>query len=298
LSPPDFLVIGHVVQDLTPAAGAQTGARPGGQGWRLGGTASYAALLAARLGLKTAALTAAAPDLPLEQAFPGVQLVRVPSDRSTQFRNVYSPQGRVQYVPQRAATIRPDSLPDDWRDAAIVLLGPVAGEVDDALADCFPRSLIGVSAQGWLRRIGADGRVHPVPAADWQAERLLRRDRSVFVSDEDLPAAEARPVLDGWSRRADVVAYTRGDRGADVCHGGSWRHIDAFPAVAVDPTGAGDVFATAFLVLYRESGDPWQATRFAAAAAALITESLGTESVPDRPAIEARLLAHPDIVPR
>ncbi|MCH8346338.1 MAG: ribokinase, partial [Chloroflexi bacterium] len=253
--PPEFLVIGHVVQDLSPQTSRDEAA-----GWRLGGTASYAALLAARLGLRTAVLTAAAPDLPLEEALPGTQIARVPSTRSTQFRNVYTAQGRVQYVLQRAPLITAAALPDDWRGAGIVLLGPVAGEVDAALADCFPQALIGVSAQGWLREIGPDSRVRPVPPERWQGDPLLRQAHVLFVSDEDLPPS-SKPVLEKWSRRVDTLAYTSGEHGAEVCHRGAWRRIDHFPAKAVDPTGAGDIFATAFLVRYHESGDPWQATR-------------------------------------
>ena len=70
--PPQFLVIGHTVQDISPGQGADAPA------WRLGGTVSYAALLASRLGLSTAVLTAAADDLPVEEALPGVEVARVP----------------------------------------------------------------------------------------------------------------------------------------------------------------------------------------------------------------------------
>ena len=288
--PPQFLVIGHTVRDLSPGQGAPE--------WRLGGTVSYAALLASRLGLTTAVLTAAAADLPIEDALPGVEIVRAPSAHSTQIRNVYGGDGRVQYILQRAAPIRADALPKAWREAEIVLLGPVTGEVDGALADRFPRALIGVSAQGWLRDIGPDNRVRPVPPERWQAERLLQPGRVLFVSDEDLPKEGIEPVLDAWSARVEVLAFTRAARGAEVCHRGVWRHIEAFPAAAVDPTGAGDVFATAFLIRYRECGDPWEATRFATCAASFIVESEGLANTPDRAMIEARLREHTGIVAR
>jgi len=290
--PPQFLVIGHTVQDLSPGQGDDAPA------WRLGGTVSYAALLASRLGLSTAVLTAAAGDLPIEDALPGVEIVRAPSAHSTQIRNVYGPSGRVQHILQRAAPIRADSLPDAWRRAEIVLLGPVTREVDEALADCFPQALIGVSAQGWLRDIGPDNRVRPVPPERWQADRLLQPGRVLFVSDEDLPKANVEAVLDGWSARVEALAFTRAERGAEVCHRGVWRRIGAFPAAAVDPTGAGDVFAAAFLIRYRESGDPWEATRFAACAASFIVESEGLANTPDRRMIEERLRAYPEIVAR
>ncbi|TET99962.1 MAG: ribokinase [Dehalococcoidia bacterium] len=289
--PPQFLVIGHIVQDLTPDERAAAPA------WRLGGTVSYAALLATRLGLDTAVLTAAAADLALEEALPGAEIVRVPSPESTQIRNVYTAGGRVQYIPQRAAAIKPGSLPDDWRRAEIVLLGPVAGEVDDALAACFPQGLLGVSAQGWLRDIGPDGRVRPLPPQRWRAETVLRPAHVLFVADEDFPPSRRRrAVLTRWSRQVEVLAYTRAERGAEICHRGTWRHIDAFPAQVVDATGPGDIFATAFLIHYREAGDPWEAARFAACAASFVVEAEGLANTPDRAMIEARLRANPDIM--
>ena len=291
--PPQFLVIGHAVQDLSP--GEDVGERAT---WRLGGTVSYAALLASRLGLRTAVLTAAAPDLPLEEALPGVDVVLAPSDCSTQIRNVYGPHGRVQYIVQQAAPIEAAMLPRDFRNAEIVLLGPVTGRVDTGLGECFPKALIGVSAQGWLRDIGPDNRVRPVPPERWQADRLLKPGRVLFVSDEDLPKAHVEAVLNGWSARVEVLAFTRAERGAEVCHRGVWRRIEAFPAAAVDPTGAGDVFAAAFLIRYSESGDPWEATRFAACAASFIVESEGLANTPDRAMVEERLRRHPEIVAR
>ncbi len=173
----------------------------------------------------------------------------------------------------------------------------MAGEVEAALADCFPQALIGVSAQGWLREIGPDSRVRPVPAERWQGDPLLRQAHVLFVSDEDLPP-NSKPVLEKWSRRVDTLAYTSGEHGAEVCHRGAWRRIDPFPAKSVDPTGAGDIFAAAVLVRYQESGDTLQATRFAAGAAALIVESEGLADIPDRATIEERLQEHPEIVPR
>jgi sugar/nucleoside kinase (ribokinase family) len=288
--PPQFLVIGHIVQDLPPDESAAT------PDWRLGGTTSYAGLLAARLGLDTAVLTAAAADLALEDVLPGVEILRVPSSQSTQIRNLYTAEGRIQYIPQRASAIKPGSLPDDWRRAEIVLLGPVAGEVDEALATCFPLALLGVSAQGWLREIGPGGRVQALPPERWRAEEVLRPAHILFVSDEDFPPSFAEAVLERWSRQVEVLAYTRADRGAEICHRGTWRHIDAFPAEAVDPTGAGDVFAAAFLVRYRETSDPWEAARFAASAASFAVESDGLANIPDRAMIEARLQANPAIM--
>ncbi|MBI2468198.1 MAG: hypothetical protein HYV62_10340, partial [Candidatus Rokubacteria bacterium] len=54
------------------------------------------------------------------------------------------------------------------------------------------------------------------------------------------------------------------------------------PAVEVEPTGAGDVFAAAFLIRYNATGDPWDAAAFAAVAGALTVEGEGIAGVPTR----------------
>ncbi len=287
-APPEFLVIGHTVQDLI--------SEDGDSRWRLGGAASYASLMASKLGLRTAVLTAAGREIDLGRLLPGIECVSVQSSRSTRIRNIYGGGRRRQYIPQRAALLNADHLPEAWRKASIVLLGPVAGEVDDGIARCFSSSLIGVGAQGWLREIGPESRVRPVPPEQWKASAVLSGARAIFLSDEDIPPEAAPAALKLWSVMVEIVAFTRGYNGADVCLRGDWRHIDAFPAEAVDPTGAGDAFAAAFLIRLSETGDVWEATRFASCAASFVVEAEGTSGVPDRQRVEERLRRHPDIM--
>lgn len=281
MTAPEFLVIGHAVQDLISDDDPPE--------WRLGGAAAYAPLLARNLGLRTAVLTACGPEVPLADLLKGIDVRVVPSEGTTQMRNVYDEGRRTQTVPQVASRITVDDLPDEWRGAGIVLLGPVAGEVDGALAACFPDALIGVGAQGWLREIGPDGRVRPVRHEAWDAAPVLGPAEALFLSDEDLAPEDLSEALEDWAALVPIVCFTRGYGGADVCVRGEWRKFAAFPAEAVDPTGAGDTFATAFLVRYRETSDPWDAARFASAAASLVVEGVGTEGVPTREAVEARL---------
>jgi sugar/nucleoside kinase (ribokinase family) len=288
--PPQFLVVGHAVQDLIsedePTA------------WRLGGAASYASALASNLGLETAVLTAAAPDFDLPRLLPGVACHVVASDHNTQIRNVYDGGRRHQYLPQRATLLSASHVPGEWRDSQVVLLGPVAGEIDASLAACFPHSLVGAGAQGWLREVDSEWRVRPLPPERWDASPILRHARALFLSDEDVPPASAPAALRGWAAMVEIVAFTRGYNGADVCRNGEWRHIEPFPAEAVDPTGAGDIFAAAFLIRLHETGDVWEATRFAGCAASFVVEGEGISAVPDGRQIEERLRANPAVVAR
>src|SRR5262245_60267086 len=287
---PQFLVVGHIVQDLISDSVSGE--------WRLGGAAAFASITARNLGLSTAVLTSAAPDLSLAEPLPDIELQVIPSRQTTQMRNLYGEGPRQQFVPQAAPPISAEQLPRDWRHIPIVLLGPVIGEVDEGLAAVFSGSMLGIGAQGWLRRAGRENRVRPVMPADFHVHRMLRDARALFLSDEDIPPGEAPPALTYWSDLVQIVAFTRGYNGADICVRGHWRHIDAFPASVVDPTGAGDVFAAAFLIRLWESGDVWKATRFAACAASFSVEGEGTSAVPTREQVEARLKENPNILPR
>ena len=62
---PEFLAIGHVARDLLPNGG-----------WRLGGTVTFAAFTAQRLGLRAAIVTSASPEVldALKAALPGVAI--------------------------------------------------------------------------------------------------------------------------------------------------------------------------------------------------------------------------------
>lgn len=275
---PDFLVIGHVTHDLQPDGT-----------FRPGGTAFYAALTAARLGYRVALYTAAALigaevwSLPLYQA--GVEVMCLSSPVTTTFQNRYRAGRRRQWLLHRAETLSPEKLPAGWEEAPLVLLGPVAGEVPPAWVERFPRSQIGACLQGWLRGWGTSGRVHFAP---WdEAERYLPSLNVVFLSEEDV---RPRPgLVREYAILCPLLILTRGRQGAVLFRGGRPEEIPAFPAVEVDPTGAGDVFAAAFLLRLAEGAGERETARFAAAAAALSVQGTGAEAVPDRPAVE-RLL--------
>ncbi len=286
---PQFLAVGHAVQDLTSDEDPEA--------WRPGGTVCYAAALARNLGLDTAVVTAAAPGAGFERLLPGIAWHVAPSESTTRFRNVYDGGMRRQTVISRAAAITAADVPAEWRDTPIVLLGPVAGDLDGSVAPCFRRPLIGAGAQGWLREIGAGGRVRPASPAQWRDTNILRCTRVLFVSDEDVEVAEAPPALRRWAEDVEIVAYTRGQQGADVCFRGEWCHVAAFASRAVDLTGAGDIFAAAYLIRLYETADPWRAARFASCAASFVVEAEGLAGVPDRLAIHLRLREHPGIQP-
>jgi len=281
---PELLAIGHVVKDLAPAT------RRGSRRWRLGGTVTFAAVQARRLGLRPAIVTKAASDIDFSSLLPGIEAAVQPSTETTCFENIYAGGRRRQRVPAQAGPLTAEDVPLAWQAAPIVLLAPVCGELAADADWRFGRSLVGVSAQGWLRRLN---RQRQVRRRAWNGLPFWGGCHVLFVSDEDL--ARRRDQLERWTAEVPVVCVTRANRGARVAVEGRWRSTKAFPEYEVDPTGAGDVFAAAFLVRYHETGDVARATRFGAAAASLSVRAAGVEAIASREEIEARLHEQPEI---
>jgi sugar/nucleoside kinase (ribokinase family) len=279
MTTPDFIVVGHAVRDIVPG------------GWRLGGTVTFAAVQAHRLGLSVGVVTRAGADIDLAAELPFAQVVQAPSAQSTSFENIYAEGHRRQYVRAQAARIERDDVPGAWRSAPIVLLGPVFGELEPGFGTVFDHaSLVGVSAQGWLRSKDAERRVQHTP---WDGPPFWTGCDVLFVSDEDL--AEGRDELSVWTAGVPIVAMTESWKGARVYAAGAWRRIDAFPETEVDPTGAGDTFAAGFLIRLHETGSVDEAARFGAAAASLSVGGIGAAAIPPRSEVDARLVQYPGI---
>lgn len=278
MSTPDFVVIGHVVRDLTP------------EGWRLGGTATFAAVQAQRLGLRAGIVTRISSDVSPTDALPGVAFAGRASEHTTSFQNIYERGRRRQRVPAQAAAVEAQDVPAAWQRAPISLVGPVCREVPSTMASSLSSPLIGVSAQGWLRALD---RQRHVRRRAWRGDPFWSNAHVLFVSREDL--GRRQDQVDRWLDDVPVVIVTRDRGGARVHERRRWRAMDAFPAHEVDPTGAGDIFAAAFLVRYHETNDTTHAMRFAGAAAACAVEAPGVERVATRDVIEQRMAQHPEI---
>ena len=293
------MVVGAASRDLAP---------DDARSWRLGGTASYVSLTAARLGVRVGcllgvdALAAAAAELDeLEAA--GVRLHRVRLTRGPVFENVECDGHRRQRWVSASDPVPMAALPAGWRDAPGWLFGPIAGELADGWA-AVPAAGAHVCLgwQGLLREFAADGwvvRTVPRPSA------LLSRAGLVCASLDDLPPDAALEDLHGLSPRASLV-LTDGERGGlaitpgpDGAEGaGRQRRTDryrAIPAAPTDPTGAGDVFMAALTAAWLATGElaTPRALRLAAAAGSCAVEGPGLRGVPTGEQVLARLSAGP-----
>jgi sugar/nucleoside kinase (ribokinase family) len=276
MAAPDLVVVGHVTLDHF-----EEGVRPGG-------TALYAAVTAQRLGMSVGILTSHGADFPLEAIPPQIEVVTLEAPATTVFEHRHRETRRALRVTSAAQPLGPADVPEDWRDAGLVLLAPVVGEVDPALVETFADATLAASAQGWLRRIEAAGLVTTRP---WNPPQgLLERLQALFVSGEDVRGQESE--LTEWLQRLPLAAVTAGKNGALLYVNGERYEARPRPARVVDPTGAGDVFAAAFLVHYHREGDPWEAAAAATCAASMSVEGEGWSTVPERAALAAALTAY------
>lgn len=269
----DYVVIGHVTQDLTSS------------GPRLGGTAAYAALTAQALGLRVGVVTAAADDAPLS-ALDGLPVVRAASAQTTTFENIYTPEGRIQFVRQRAADIPLEAVPGIWRSTPILHLGPIAGEVTPYLPGDFSPALLGLTLQGWLRRWDESGRVQ---VCAWGYEQqALRRAGAVILSLEDVAGDEDQ--IEALALSCPLLVVTEGAAGARLYWNNDLRRFPAPSVRAVDATGAGDIFAAAFFARLQATHNPWEAARFATRLASCSATRPGLQGIPTPEEVQTSLV--------
>jgi sugar/nucleoside kinase (ribokinase family) len=271
---PRLLALGHVSRDR----------RPGGD--VLGGSVTYGALAARRLGWEAAILTSAGGDFDPARELAGIPAFVRPAPATTRFVNEYDEDGtRRQVVTARAEDVDLELLPAAWRDPDALLLGPIAGELHGPLATRLEAGAVGAIAQGWVRSIDEEGRVTP---GDWpHPERDLLGVHVLFLSEHDVPQAEARARE--LLAAVPMVALTRGWRGLTLLTRQVEHDVPTLPRPEVDPTGAGDVFAAAFLVRYHETQDPLEAAAFAACAASCAVEGVGATTLGDREEVRRRM---------
>ncbi len=239
-----------------------------------GGKGSNQAVGAARLGAEVTLLTAVGQDLFGDQAYQlwerervdAAAVVRAPEPTMTAAILV-EPSGdnRIVIVPGALSTLTPEHV-DDFRSqiaAADVLLVQLEIPVATAL-----------HALDVARATGVRTVLNPAPAPGIP----IRPHADYLVPNEtEAPAVAAAE---------GTLVLTLGDRGARL--GGEL--VPAFPARAVDTTGAGDAFCAAFAVALADGASDLDAVRWGCAAGAHMVEHPGViPGLPTRAELEARL---------
>lgn len=284
----DLLAIGTVTRDIATADPAATD-------YLLGGTVSFAAVTAARLGRRPAVLTRAGDDVDLSELSGLADLHVLPCKSTTTFANLYTPEGRVQYCYTPSPPIAAVDIPPQLRAPHIALLGPLVNEVPPEVASIFDAdTIVAAVPQGWMRRWDEEGRVYPAP---WRARaQILPHLDALILSKEDIDGDLSQ--VEEFLEYISLVVLTEYRDGSTVYRRRPDSEIETVPipprpATEVDPTGAGDIFATAFLLRLDETGDPLDAARYANVTASFGVEGQGVTGIPSHKRVLEYMALHP-----
>jgi sugar/nucleoside kinase (ribokinase family) len=276
---PEYVAIGHMTIDRTPSGNV------------LGGSVLYAALTAARYGLRSAIFTRAnlgALDRQMREQLDAiaaeVEIVTQSSPGITTFTNTDVAGRRSQTLHDWGGEIDLTGLPPLWRSAGAIHIAPVAQEIDPRQVNRLSPQLLGCTPQGWLRRWDEQrlGQVRTSPLR--LPSDLVSRIDALVVSAEEY--AHARDVVVEIGQRG-LSVVTRGIQGASLIDRGREVDVPAYRIKVVDTTGAGDVFAAALFAARSARESVSASARYASAAAALTVGGSGLSAVPDRTAVEA-----------
>lgn len=271
----DVLLIGHMTADLVPG------------GRMLGGTVSYAAPTYAAFGHQVGVLTSAAyGELLLKYLLPFGKLMVIPAEHSLTYENIYTSEGRSQYVRATAEPLHYGDVPNAWVNAPYVHMGPLADEVNPAeMARHFSDSMVMLTLQGLMRQWDGDGKVH---FKRWFDEEAFKLIDIIVYSEEDI--VQYPQLTDEIRNVANHLVVTNGRNGGTYYHNGDSMPYSSIEVQPRDLTGAGDVFASSLLgVLPLVGNEVYKAVTIAGRLAAYSVTRAGVDSAPTKAEIEHEL---------
>jgi pfkB family carbohydrate kinase len=271
----DYVTVGHVTVDVL-ADGSR----------RLGGSALYSALQAARLGQRALIVTKGLPreieqlvepyrgELELE-IFPALETTTLGTSGSGATRR----QRLLAWAGPIAEQVKVDTQ--------ILHLAPVARETPRAWQG--RAGFVGLTPQGLVR--GWNGQDRQVSPAPLDSDRFPDGCDAIVLSEHERALCAGR--ISTATEAGSVVAVTAGANSTEILlPGGEVVRVEV-PAIEDlrDDLGAGDVFAAAFFVALHEGQPHVTAAAFANAAAAVRIGGAGADAIGDRAVVEARLRA-------
>jgi len=276
-----------------------------------GGDTSNCAIAAARAGASVGYITALGQDefgdsfmrLWAENGVDASQVSRRADAHTGVYFVTHGPDGHVfSYLRAGSAASRmtPEQLPRDYiADARVLHVSGISMAISASAADTVFEAIEIARNAGVLVSFDTNLRLRlwPIERARAITEAAMRKcdialpgledaNQLIGISDPDVIADH---YLEGGAK---VVALTLGQEGCLVATPDGRRRVAGIKVKAVDATAAGDTFDGNFLAEYLRHGDPFEAARFANAAAALSTQGYGAVApMPRREEVEAALKA-------
>ncbi len=255
-----------------------------------GGCAFYGARVYRGLGADAHLVTSVGTDFRCEEMLRDQPSTVLRAGRTTLFSNYYPvDRPRVQVLEASASSVTPESVSPALLESDVIHLAPVLGEVSLGRWKAAARSkFLAISVQGWIKRatvqlgrgatidggmvvLGAGRLVVQEP---WAVDATaLQGIRVACLSEEDLIGQG--DLLRRLCDAIPIVACTLAAKGCHVISRGKVTRIGVFSTEVVDPTGAGDAFAAAFVYRLAHGDCPTDAARYGAAAASVVVEAVG-----------------------
>jgi len=183
-----------------------------------------------------------------------------------------------------AGKISRENFPEKFLNTKFILIGPILGEVDIELIEFIrssSKAKLFLDPQGLVRVVGRKRRVIHRCYRE-QFGRIVEltdfvkpnEHESVTITGKKDPVAALHTLQEFGSA---VPIITLAERGSILLLEDEILKIPAFNTRAIDPTGAGDVYAGAFITEYLHIRKIGEAALFASAAASLMVEQIGPE---------------------
>jgi hypothetical protein len=264
---------------------------------RVGGTAFYSALQAARLGRRALIVTAGVPaevEALLEPYRDELELRVEPAPVTTTLQTRGVGAERAQRLLAWAGP-----LPDDVvLDSEIVHLAPVARELPISLSWKGRADFVALTPQGVLRQWTGDGAevelapAQTAPGGEAPAPGAARTlgpwpglvglaaiCDAVVISEQE--AAGRTALMAQAAAAGTIVALTAGPGPCTIVVGDDAPVALEVPPLhePLDDLGAGDVFAAAFFVALADGQQPLRAAAFAMAAAGVRVQGRGPQAI-------------------
>lgn len=259
-----------------------------------GGSVLYSSLLASKLGLEAFAVTSFGEDfLALKPNWHNIHVYPQLKPFSTTVGLIYDQIGNRQVIIEKeGGVISEKLLPREISDADIIFICPIVHEISSGLVSFIAKEnregVIVTTPQGWLRGWRREG--SEMFQKPWEnAKEILQYADILVISDEDIK--DDKSVLELYKsliKKGGIIIVTQGSKGATAYRENEIVSSKAYPAKVVDPTGAGDIFAAAFAISWKETSSLEKSLKFANAAASFIIEDIGISSMPTRVQIRSR----------
>ena len=210
----------------------------------------------------------------------GIEINAYQSAHSVYFVNIYAgnQDQRIQKVLRKADPFSLEQLKDIH--AQIFHLGPLLADDMSAafIKDLAARGRISLDVQGFLRTVEKNN----VVLTDWPEKKEVLKYIDILKADDQemqvlTGCKDARAgafLLSEWGVKEVIITF--GNKGSFIYTGEMFYDIPAFvPHHVSDETGCGDIYMVGYLSQRILGKGPQQAGEFAAAMAALKTETYG-----------------------